>query len=226
MIRVVHPGSGFFIHPGYQIQTSKRHRIPDPDPQHCHHRTILLKEISVLRNLCIRIGISILILAIYGSYHKFYTCAKIWFFYLQSRNCQLTMFYLSQQCQRFHNFYYFRQHIKIFWKKVLSTLSFAWNWFLFGSGKMTRIRRSRIHNTVNTNSLLYVICGILNRNSKVAYGSPVTVPVFAIDRLLSSDNCFCCSGPDPHVQRGRNSPCRLNNLAPCLLLQRKEQQKQ
>jgi hypothetical protein len=37
MIRVVHPGSGslLFTHPGSRIQGSKRHRIPDPDPQHC-----------------------------------------------------------------------------------------------------------------------------------------------------------------------------------------------
>ncbi len=37
MVRVVHPGSGswFFTHPGSWIQGSKRHRIPDPDPQHC-----------------------------------------------------------------------------------------------------------------------------------------------------------------------------------------------
>jgi hypothetical protein len=34
MIRVVHPGSGLFTHPGSQIQGSKRHRIPNPDPQH------------------------------------------------------------------------------------------------------------------------------------------------------------------------------------------------
>ncbi len=35
MIRVVHPGSGslHFTHPGSRIQGSKRHRIPDPDPQ-------------------------------------------------------------------------------------------------------------------------------------------------------------------------------------------------
>ncbi len=37
MIRVVHPRSGswFFTHPGSRIQGSKRHRIPDLDPQHC-----------------------------------------------------------------------------------------------------------------------------------------------------------------------------------------------
>jgi hypothetical protein len=37
MIRVVHPGSGswLFIHPVSRIQGSKRHRIPDPDPQPC-----------------------------------------------------------------------------------------------------------------------------------------------------------------------------------------------
>ncbi len=31
------PGSGscFFTHPGSRTQWSKRHRIPDPDPQHC-----------------------------------------------------------------------------------------------------------------------------------------------------------------------------------------------
>jgi hypothetical protein len=36
-IRVVHPGSGsgFFTHSGSRLQGSKRHRIPDPDPQHC-----------------------------------------------------------------------------------------------------------------------------------------------------------------------------------------------
>ncbi len=39
MIRVVHPGSGsiLFTHPGSRIQGSKRHRIPDPDPQHRFH---------------------------------------------------------------------------------------------------------------------------------------------------------------------------------------------
>jgi hypothetical protein len=39
MIRVVHPGSRIrmlsFSHPGSRIQGSKRHPIPDPDPQHC-----------------------------------------------------------------------------------------------------------------------------------------------------------------------------------------------
>ncbi len=30
MIRVVHPGSGFFTHPGSRIQGLKRHRILDP----------------------------------------------------------------------------------------------------------------------------------------------------------------------------------------------------
>ncbi len=41
MIRVVHPGSGslLFTHPWSQTLESKRHRIPDPDPQHCpQHR--------------------------------------------------------------------------------------------------------------------------------------------------------------------------------------------
>ncbi len=33
MIRFVHPGSGLFTHPGSRGQ--KRHRIPDPNPQHC-----------------------------------------------------------------------------------------------------------------------------------------------------------------------------------------------
>jgi hypothetical protein len=27
----------FFTHPGSRIQESKKHRIPDPDPQHCPH---------------------------------------------------------------------------------------------------------------------------------------------------------------------------------------------
>ncbi len=39
MIRVVHHGSRIrmltFSHPGSRIQGSKRHPIPDPDPQHC-----------------------------------------------------------------------------------------------------------------------------------------------------------------------------------------------
>jgi hypothetical protein len=36
IIRYVHPGSGswFVTHLGFRIQGSKRHRIPDPDPQH------------------------------------------------------------------------------------------------------------------------------------------------------------------------------------------------
>jgi hypothetical protein len=42
MIRVVHPGSRIrmltFSHPGSRIQGSKRHPIPDPDPQHWLHR--------------------------------------------------------------------------------------------------------------------------------------------------------------------------------------------
>jgi hypothetical protein len=35
MILVVHPGSGLLIfsHPGSMVQGSKRHTIPDPDPQ-------------------------------------------------------------------------------------------------------------------------------------------------------------------------------------------------
>ncbi len=46
MIRDVHPGSGswFITNPVSRIQGSKRHRIPDPDQQHC-----------ILRNrLCIK----------------------------------------------------------------------------------------------------------------------------------------------------------------------------
>ncbi len=37
MIRVVHPGSRIRMLTFYpsRIQGSKRHRIPDPDPQHC-----------------------------------------------------------------------------------------------------------------------------------------------------------------------------------------------
>jgi hypothetical protein len=41
MIRVVHPGSGsqiriLILYPSWiRIQGSKRHRITDPDPQHC-----------------------------------------------------------------------------------------------------------------------------------------------------------------------------------------------
>ncbi len=39
MIRVVHPGSRIrmltFSHPRSRIKGSKRHPIPDPDPQHC-----------------------------------------------------------------------------------------------------------------------------------------------------------------------------------------------
>ncbi len=45
MIRVVHPGSRIWMltstHPGSRIQGSKRHRIPDPDPQHCMKDLIL-----------------------------------------------------------------------------------------------------------------------------------------------------------------------------------------
>ncbi len=37
------------------------------------------------------------------------------FFY--SQQWQSTLFYLSHQCHRFHNFQYFGQHIEIFWKK-------------------------------------------------------------------------------------------------------------
>jgi len=46
LIRVVHPGSEswFFTHPGSRIQGSKRHRIPDPDPQHCY----VVKETAVV----------------------------------------------------------------------------------------------------------------------------------------------------------------------------------
>ncbi len=38
-IRVVHRYRiliRIFTHPGSRIQGSKRHRIPDPDPQHCY----------------------------------------------------------------------------------------------------------------------------------------------------------------------------------------------
>jgi len=47
MIRVVHPGSGCWlsIHPRSQIQGSKRHRIPDPDPQHCKNIIELLGKV-------------------------------------------------------------------------------------------------------------------------------------------------------------------------------------
>jgi hypothetical protein len=54
MIRVVHPGSRIglltFSHPGSLIQGSKRHPIPDPDPQ-LWYRTNLesdFVEISVV----------------------------------------------------------------------------------------------------------------------------------------------------------------------------------
>jgi hypothetical protein len=42
MIRVVNPGSGFHFLPilDPRIQGSKRHRIPDPDPQHCPYYMI------------------------------------------------------------------------------------------------------------------------------------------------------------------------------------------
>jgi hypothetical protein len=34
MIRVVHPGSGFFIHPGSRVPDPGVKKAPDPDPQH------------------------------------------------------------------------------------------------------------------------------------------------------------------------------------------------
>ncbi len=37
----------------------------------------------------------------------------------QSQNCQLTMFYLSHQCQMCDNFQYFLQHIEMFLEKSL-----------------------------------------------------------------------------------------------------------
>jgi hypothetical protein len=43
MIRVVHPGFGIFTHPGSRIQGSKRHRIPDPDPQNCLEERLSLE---------------------------------------------------------------------------------------------------------------------------------------------------------------------------------------
>ncbi len=39
------------------------------------------------------------------------------------------MFYLSHQCQMYHNFKYFEKHIEIMWGKntsILSTFSYAW----------------------------------------------------------------------------------------------------
>ncbi len=44
MIRDVHPGSWtwFLTHPGSRIQGSKRHRIPDQDPQHCSMYTLVM----------------------------------------------------------------------------------------------------------------------------------------------------------------------------------------
>ncbi len=46
MIRDAHPGSGswFFTLPGSRIQGSKRHRIPDPDPQHCFERCFTARK--------------------------------------------------------------------------------------------------------------------------------------------------------------------------------------
>jgi hypothetical protein len=56
MIRNVHSGSGsririliFFTHPGSRIQGSKRHRIPDPDSQHCISRESHLFSFSMDR---------------------------------------------------------------------------------------------------------------------------------------------------------------------------------
>ncbi len=39
-----------FTHPRSRSQGSKRHRIPDPDPQHCHHHlnTVGTKDAKVL----------------------------------------------------------------------------------------------------------------------------------------------------------------------------------
>jgi hypothetical protein len=51
MIRVVHPGSQIrmltFSHPGFRIQGSKRHPIPDLDPQHWKKLYFMYKFICV-----------------------------------------------------------------------------------------------------------------------------------------------------------------------------------
>ncbi len=50
MIRVVNPDPDFLpiLDPGFQIQGSKRHRIPDPDPQHCSWYNVRLTVAAVL----------------------------------------------------------------------------------------------------------------------------------------------------------------------------------
>jgi hypothetical protein len=52
------PGSGCWLstHPKSRIQGSKRHRIPDPDPQHCLQCNICQRSRSNNSNPCTRIS--------------------------------------------------------------------------------------------------------------------------------------------------------------------------
>jgi hypothetical protein len=51
MIRVVHSESRIRMltssHPGSRIQASKRHPIPDPDPQHCMELHFFIRNVLV-----------------------------------------------------------------------------------------------------------------------------------------------------------------------------------
>ncbi len=75
-ILVVHPGSGFwfFTHPGSRGQ--KRHRIPDPDPQHCvllwkfvniwsrKHKKLPHVSVSLINLLALLLLISLLLVVL------------------------------------------------------------------------------------------------------------------------------------------------------------------
>ncbi len=70
--------------------------------------------------------------SIFGSYHMW---ENLNFFLLLVTALQVWQWSFSSLSM------VFRPHIANFLKKYcLSTLSFAWNWFRFGSGKITRIR--------------------------------------------------------------------------------------
>ncbi len=55
------------------------------------------------------------------------------FYYFCSRQCQLTLFYLSHQCHRCHNFQFFGPAYWIFWKKYSFSLQLLKS-FRSGSG--------------------------------------------------------------------------------------------
>ncbi len=85
----------------FSVQIFLHDANPDPDPDPPFHYLMPIQiQIQILPQVIHKLEI-----------RKF--------FYFYSQQCKFKLFYLSYQCNRCHNFYYFGQHIQFLWKNIV-----------------------------------------------------------------------------------------------------------